>query len=216
MNRQPGSSPEEEIISKILGDGEAEAKRLLDNARRTETAERRKAEREAEKLRNEILGQAESKARAIRSKEAAAAQIQAKRQLLRAREQAISRVFAAIEDELAKVRENPEDYRRSLLTLAVEAISAVGGSEVILKINEQDRAMVEGAVYDQIVQDVMEKAGDGIVVRLEADPAVSGGGCVAASADGRVVFDNTFKRRLERMKPGLRSVIAKEVLKTNG
>jgi vacuolar-type H+-ATPase subunit E/Vma4 len=216
MNGQPGSSPEKEIIEKILGDGEAQAKRLLDNARRSEAAEQRKAEGEAEKLRKEILGQAESRARAIRSKEVATAHIQAKRHLLRAREQAISRVFTAIERELAKTRDSEEEYGRALLTLAVEAISAVGGPEVILKIDQQDRKIVEEALFDRIVHGVRKRTGSEISIKLESDPALRGGGCVAFSTDGRVVFDNTFGRRLERMKPTLRTMIAKEVLKTDG
>jgi vacuolar-type H+-ATPase subunit E/Vma4 len=216
MNREAGSSPEEEIVEKILNDGEAQAARVIDGARRSETAEKRKAQGEVEKLRKEVLAQAESKARALRSKEIASAKIEAKRLLLRAREEAVSKVFTAVEREVAKIRENREEYRRVLISLAVEAISAVGGSRVILRIDENDRALMDDAHVEQIIQGVAKRTGGKITVNLESDPVLHGGGCVAASADGRVIFDNSFRRRLERMKPELRSVIAKEVLKANG
>jgi vacuolar-type H+-ATPase subunit E/Vma4 len=216
MNGETGSSPEEEIVERILTDGEAQAARVIDGAKRSEAAEKRKAQGEAEKLRKEALAQAESKAKALRSKEIASAKIEAKRLLLRAREEAVSKVFSAVEREVAKIRENPEEYRRVLISLAVEATAAVGGSRVILRTGEDDQALMDDGTVEQIIQGVAKRTGSRITVNLESDPTLHGGGCVAASADGRVVFDNSFRRRLERMKPELRSVIAKEVLKANG
>lgn len=216
MNLHDAPSPEEKMVEKILQEGESQAKRLLDNARRTEAAELRKAEGEAEKVRAEILHQATAKAKALRSKEVASANVQAKRVLLRAREDAISGVFATLEQKLARLRDNPEEYRRALLALAIEAVSGVGASEVRLKIDEADRTLVDQTFVEQIAKGVADRTGGEATIKIETDAAVSGGGCVAMSADGRVVLDNSFGRRLERAKPELRSVIANEVLRVDG
>ena len=213
MSERPDTTPEEGIIEKILSDGESQAKRVIDNARRSERSEKRKAEAEAEKVRHEIVGRAEARARTVRSKVVATGQIEAKRIVLRAREDAISKVFAAIEQELQTLRRNAADYRTALANLAVEAISAVGGSEITLKIGKEDRDLADESLLDEIRKRAAEEVASQTSITIEFDPAVTGGGCVAVSGEGRIVFDNTFSRRLERMKPELRSVIVREVLK---
>jgi vacuolar-type H+-ATPase subunit E/Vma4 len=212
-DRTSGSA--EEIISKILDDGRAQAKRLIDNAKRSEASEKRKAEAEAKKIRDEIMKQADAKARAVRSKELATANIEAKRELLRAREDAITKVLLRIAQDLARVREHPEQYRQALLNLASEAVAAVGGVQVTLRVGVEDKGLADQSFLDEIKAALEAKSGDQVEISLEIDPALSGGGCVAVSKRGRIVFDNTYRRRLERMKPQLRSLIVREVLKTD-
>jgi vacuolar-type H+-ATPase subunit E/Vma4 len=215
MNGQPGSTPEHEIIDQILKDGEAQAKRVTDNARRSEQSELRRAEAEAKKVTDQILAQAEAKARAVRSKEVASAYIEAKRISLRAREQAITKVFVVIEQEIAKLKEDPRTYKEALLGLAAEAVLAVGQDEVGLRVGTRDKALVDDAFLTEVNRRVEADRADPVKVVLELDPEIEGGGCVAMSSDGRIVFDNTFRRRLERMKPELRAIVVKEVLKTD-
>jgi vacuolar-type H+-ATPase subunit E/Vma4 len=213
MNEEPSSRPEHEIIDKILSDGEAQAKRVVDNARRSEQSENRKAEAEAKKIRDQILAQADAKARTVKSKEIASAHIQAKRVSLRAREEAIAKVFDAIGQEVAKLRDNPQSYRDALLNLAAEAVSAVGAAEVRLKVGSGDAAIVDEAFLAEVGKRTEGGLQHPVNIRLEPDQGLEGGGCIALSTDGRIIFDNTFRRRLERMKPELRTVIVKEVLK---
>ena len=215
MNDQPGSKPEHEIIEKIMSDGEAQAQRVIDNARRSEQSERRKAEAEAKKIRDQVIGQAEAKARMWKSKEVASAHIEAKRISLKAREEAITKVFGAIEREVVKLKETPESYREALVNLAVEAVSAVGDAEVTLKVGTADAHIVDEAFLGEVEGRIGEDLNRAVKIVLERDPGLSGGGCIALSANGRIIFDNTFRRRLERLKPELRSVVVKEVLKTD-
>ncbi len=215
MIEQPDTVPEEGIVEKIISDGESQAKRVVDNARRSERSEKRKAESEANTIRKDIVGKAEAKAGTLKSKLIATGHIEAKRMVLRAREEAISKVFETIEQELHKIRENPAEYRKALTNLAVEAISAVVESEVTLKMGEEDKHLADDNLLEEIRQRACERAGRELSITLEIDPALTGGGCVAVSGQGRVNFDNSFSRRLERMKPALRSVIVREVLKTD-
>lgn len=208
-----GSAAEADMIDKILGDGRAQADRALENARRSAESEKRKVEAEAEKARQEILDRAARKVKALKSKDIATADIESKRLLLRAREQAILKVFGTIEAQLAAVREKPSEYKEALRSLAVEAVAAIAMPEVVLRVAKQDAALVDDAFVADVTELAAQCSRDDIRITLDLDPAVSGGGCVAASPDGRIVFDNTFRRRLERMKPTLRSLIAKEVLK---
>jgi vacuolar-type H+-ATPase subunit E/Vma4 len=216
MSDQQSEAGGEEIIQKILGDGEARAGHILDNAKRTADAEKRKAEAEAGKVRKEILDKAMRKAAALKSKEIAGAHIEAKRVLLRAREQAISRVFETIREALIKVHEDTPRYRKALVGLAVEAVRAIEDAQVTVVLGKDDEALTESDLVQEINGRLASEGLDGVSVEISIDPAVSGGGCLARSKDSRVIFDNTFARRLERLKPSLRSTIVSEVLKSDG
>lgn len=206
---------EDEIIGKILSDGRARAKRILDSAERSAESEKRKAEAEADRARKEIMGQVARKVEAARSKEVAGAHIEAKRIFLRAREEAISKVFEAIREELKRFRGDKSRYRDALITLGAEAVRAIGGPEVIVALGEEDRALAGAELAAEIEARLALEGSADVKVRIVIDAAVVGGGCLATSGDSRVIFDNTFPRRLERMKPSLRSTIVNEVLKSD-
>jgi V/A-type H+-transporting ATPase subunit E len=212
MSYETGQGSEDEIINKILGDGKARADRVLDNARRSADSENRKAEAEAERIRKEMLDQVARKARVLESKEIAGAHIEAKRILLRAREEAIERVFKMIREDLDKLHDDTSRYRQALVGLAAEAVRAIGEPEVVLAVGEEDGDLVESGLAKEIENSLASEGSDEVRIEMIVDPKVSGGGCVARSKDARVIFDNTFSRRLEREKPALRSTIVSEVL----
>jgi vacuolar-type H+-ATPase subunit E/Vma4 len=214
MSEIPDSAPEEEIIGKILADGEAQAKRVIDNARRAREVEERKAKAQAEKARAEVISQIERRIQTVKSREMATAQIEAKRILLKAREGAISKILGLLARELAKLRERPDEYREALKNLAVEAVGAVGESEVTLRLGKSDQGLADTGFVTEVTRRVNETGINEVTIELEFDPAVTGG-CIAISKQGRIVFDNTFTRRLERTKPSLRSMIVKEILRTH-
>jgi vacuolar-type H+-ATPase subunit E/Vma4 len=213
MSEEATRGNEEEIIGKILGDGRARADRVKENARRSADAEKRKAQAEAERIRKESLDRAKRKAAVHRSKEVAGGHVEAKRILLRAREEAISGVFDTIRQELEKIHRDTARYRKSLVRLAGEAVRAIGEPEVEVVIGKEDEDFAVGKLVSDIVEDLGSQGIKGIRIETVVDPGITGGGCVARSTDSRVIFNNTFERRLERMKPSLRSTIVSEVLK---
>jgi len=201
------------MVERILGDARSEADRAIKNAERSAEAERRKAEAEAGKAREEILERIRRKAEALKSKEIATANIEAKRMLLKAREQAIAGVLGKIAERLAEVRKDVPEYRKALRSLAVEAVTAVDLPVVTLRVAPEDVAIADGGFIEQVTADVKASTGKDVKISIEKDAELASGGCVAASEDGRIIFDNTFRRRLERIKPEFRSLIAREVLK---
>jgi vacuolar-type H+-ATPase subunit E/Vma4 len=213
MSEPVNSMPEEGMVEKIIGDARSEADRAIKNAERSVEAERRKAQNRAEAARQEILESVQRKADRLRSKEIASAQIESKRLLLKAREQAIAGVLEIIEQGVVELREDPSRYRKALRKLAAEAVTAVDLPEVLLRVAPEDAALTEGGFIAEVAGDVKTLSGRDVQIRIEIDSDLPSGGCIAASGDGRIIYDNTFRRRLERMKPGLRSLIVREVLK---
>ena len=206
MTDGQGTPPEAAIIGQIIGDAEDQARRLIENAGIGVTAEEKKAEREKARFEEDLRAGWDSRVEKIRTREVSTARIEARRLLLNARELAVARVFDEIRAGLGHLREDPGRYRESLKRLAVEAVSAVGGDEVVLRLSERDRGLADEA-FTKAVMEASGRAGDAGALKLEFHAVDSGGGCVAASPDGRVVFDNTFARRLERMRSELRSYI---------
>jgi vacuolar-type H+-ATPase subunit E/Vma4 len=216
MNEQASRGGEDEIIRKIMGDGEAKASRVLDSARRSAEGERRKAEAGAEKVRKEMLDQVKRKVDTLKSKEIAGGHIEAKRVLLRAREKAISRVFDTVREELDKFHHDGPRYRQALVNLAVQAVGAIGEGEVTLALGKDDEGLADDNLVSEIADRLDSQGTRGVKIKVVVDPSLVGGGCVARSKDSRIIFDNTFRRRLDRLRPSLRSVIVNEVLKSDG
>lgn len=214
MTEVYGTPPEAAITAEILADAEAQAGKIMENAGRSAAAEKNKTRMEIDKIRQDARAGWEAKVEKIRKREVSIARIEARRILLEAREQAVARMFAEIEEGLGHLREDPGRYRECLRTLAAEAVAAIGGEGVVLKFSEKDRGLADESLLGEIRAAVESVAG-GAVFRAEFAAGDNGGGCVAASADGRVVFDNTLGRRLERMRSGIRAMIVGKLVKTD-
>ena len=208
MTESQGTHPEAAIVDEIIGDARKQAQRLVDNAKMGVTAEEKKAEREVAKFEEDLRAGWDDRVEKIRTREVSTARIEARRLLLNARERAVVRVFEEIISGLGFMREDPGRYRDSLTRLAAEAVSAVGDEGIVLRLSERDRGLADEAFVQAVSDGVAADAGG---LRLEFDAADTGGGCFATSADGRVVFDNTFPRRLERMRSELRALIVAEL-----
>jgi vacuolar-type H+-ATPase subunit E/Vma4 len=204
--------PEAAITEKILADAHAQAERLIENAGRGASAERQKTDREIVKVEEDIRAGWNSKVEKVRMREVSTARIESRRILLNAREKAVTKMFDEIEQGLGRLRENPGRYREALRNLAAEAATAVGGDEVILRFSERDRGLVNDAFVNEVTGRV-KSIDESIRFRVEFDRDDTGGGCIATSADGRILFDNTFGRRLERLRPELRAMIVRELAK---
>jgi vacuolar-type H+-ATPase subunit E/Vma4 len=55
------------------------------------------------------------------------------------------------------------------------------------------------------------RSGGGVHVDVEFVCDSIDAGCVASTPDGRIVYDNTYQRRLERQRRSLRRAIQREI-----
>jgi len=214
MTENQGNPPEAAIIEQITGDAESQAEKLIESAKLSVTAEEKKTGREIEKFEEDLRSGWEARVEKIRTREVSTARIESRRILLNARERAVAAVFDEIKAGLGHLREDPVSYRESLRNLAVEAVSAVGGEEAVLRISERDRGFADDA-FAEDVRERLKTAAGGKSFRIEFDSGDSGGGCAATSADGRIMFDNTYGRRLERLRSEMRAKIVGELDKSN-
>jgi len=215
MSDQTVDTGEREIIASILTEADTQAQRKRAEADRAAQAELDKARRQAETVRGRIMKEAEQTASRAIAKENAAARAEARRVLLTAREELVGHALQEIDKRLKALREDPEQYRVSLANLAKEAILAVDQPEVILKVSAGDNAITDATFLEDVSRDVKAAGGHVNKVTLEVAPGDLGGGCVVTSGNGRVVFDNTFRRRLEREMPAVRAALIEEMKQTD-
>jgi vacuolar-type H+-ATPase subunit E/Vma4 len=210
MTQPEGTPPDAAITEKIIADAREQAEKLIRNAGVGAAAEQKKTEREIERIEQGARAGWDLRVEKIRMSEISTARIESRRILLDAREKAVSGLFAEIEEGLGCLREDRRRYRESLVVLAVEAVTAIGGSGVVLKFGETDRDIVDEAFLGEVRSGV-EGGAAGTDFTVEFADGEMGGGCVAASPDGRIVLDNTLGRRLEEMRPAIRATIVKEL-----
>lgn len=197
------------------GNLDALVERVLDRAREEATAivERggKAAEREtqrAEQERDDRRQAAEAALREIAERRTSSARAEAeqdkRRAEMKAREAAVESVFTEAVQALQHVH-GPAERRELLQKLVREGIRAVNAPAVRVRLNKAEREL---ALDPGFPKDI-----DGVSVALEEDTLDSAGGPVVTDASGRVVYENTFEARLERMRESLRRLVAETLLR---
>lgn len=211
MSNEATSQSELEIVRSIRSSTDAEVARVAEAARAQADSETARTQAEARAIEAEILAAAQETVRRHRTRELATAAVESRRMALWAREKRIAAVFARIEEDLRGVRDDPARYRQSLLALAVEAVFAAGGEAVRLQLAERDRPVADDVFIEAVREGARGRAGREVAIETEFVPDAIPDGCVASTPDGRVFYDNTYGRRLERNRRALRMAILREI-----
>ena len=196
----PQFSGVEQLAQAVVAQAEAEAKKIRESAEAT--ARQLVAEAELRASRQRENAAAANAARATRQKVSAlaATHLEARREVLRAREECIDRVFGAVEQRLEALRREPA-YARVLVSLVREAAAALEGDGELL---------VEASAADyELARQVLNAAAiDSHRVAVRSDERLLKGGCIVRQPDGRALYDNTFGSIVARHRLRLRAAIA--------
>jgi len=174
-----------ERADQILREAEAEASRIIEEARRRiEEMTRSRIEPEKLLLRRRIIGRAISEGR---------------RMIIMAKNEIVERAFEKAIEKLRKEAESKSEayvnFLRKSLERALEYVSGPDIDEVVIYANESDLSIIAGMIKDAQVN-----------VRLEKSPII--GGMNVLSVDGRKSYYGSIESRLEALKPILRERVA--------
>jgi V/A-type H+-transporting ATPase subunit E len=183
------------ITSKILSDAENAADSSLMNAEKTMQEIINKAKSEAEVIMKAAAEKAEKDAEDLKSRKVSAAELQGRKMLLSAKQEAIKRSFNAAIDKLKEMRS--EQY----LSFLVQEIVKIPNCEGYLILNAKDRENIG----ERLIKAVNEKLQAEKVV-LSNDTVQASGGFVLKK--GNVAINSTFETILDSMKDELTSKIA--------
>lgn len=192
----PVPQPQDALCAEILADARRESDEIVRRARQEGKALLAKAAADAEKARQERLDAAH--AEAARRKELILATIAVEAN--RMRSSRVEKVLQSVHDETSRRLAAREgfDYRQMLITLANGALGQMDGDAFIVKLSPPDRV----AFGDALAKSISRR------VQIIEDAAITGGGVVVETADGRQMWDNRLLARLERLWPELRRQIA--------
>ena len=196
-----------------IGNRKALADEILEDARRKAERNHERAGREARKILDAALADADrltagvldaARRRAERLTKAAGATVgqEVRRDLLAAQENELAKLFDQALERLE--RRKGYDYPATLAALAAEAIRAMDTGHVVLGFAEGVRLLAT----DEWLADVRRRASRDVAIDVSEEPEPIRGGVVVRSADGRLLVDNSFAARLARLRPELRRQVA--------
>jgi vacuolar-type H+-ATPase subunit E/Vma4 len=188
------------LIERVLAKAHEEAETMTERAEKAAGRELGQAEEQA-RMR---LDAAEAVAREavrdrLRAVKADARQTE-RRELMNAREDAVQAVFtdalrgmAVVEDRVAR--------RDLLVRLVGEGIRALATERVNVRLNAAEQALVRELGFPAEI--------DGALVAIDDLTVEVSGGPIVTDAEGRIVFENTFEARLDRVRDALRRKVAR-------
>lgn len=181
----------EERVGRILKTAEGECERISDESDR------------------QILNAVASELRAVRDRIIGNAELEGRKQLMQAREEAVSSVFEEAKDRLLRMTEGKDkavDYGEVLSKLVVEAAEAMGGEVFIVSANERDLQHLKNNL--KALENRIKESLEGGALRLDEKPIATMGGAIVRNDDGTKIYYNTFEGRLRKVRSGFEAEVA--------
>ena len=201
----PKEIPEEssEVLRKeILDQSEAEASEILKQAYIEAERIIQKAEQEAGRTRESIIKKAEMQAEGVRRKILSGVSMEIQQETLRARDDLLNDIFAAVLKKLEGLR-NTKSYIPYVKQFVLEGVSSLGGPSVTIIPGSTEKEILTTSMLAEIEKEANERTD--VHVRLNiSKETVDEGGVILVSEDGRIRFDNRFSSRMERFKRRMR------------
>jgi len=138
---------------------------------------------------------------------------QARLKILKHREEQIDNLLNEARDHLAEVSRDEVQYQELLLGLITQGLFQLLEDRVIVQCREEDRALVEAAIPQAVVnfKEASQRNVEIIISEKRHLSADSCGGVIMTSEKGNIQVCNTLNARLEmigqQMMPEIREVI---------
>jgi len=175
-----------------IKDSQAKSQQILEEARQ-------RAQRESEGIIAKANVEGESIRRSILSSKVRVNRLR----ILDEKNRIVEDIIHSVEDQLSSISKS-EQFEETAQRFVTEAVKAVDTDQPVVRIGFRDMSKrnLDG------VSKVLPKGGKLVVDEKPIDEL---GGVVATDTEGRVVFNNTFKSRLERLDNQLLTLISSTV-----
>ncbi len=195
------SVPLSKVINEVLQDALTNALKVLDAAENEafEVVDRVEREVLQELAQMEETGKASRQAAVQRI--LSTAEIQSKNMAIAAVEEEVNKIFDSVLEKIAKESGTPE-FKKMLSNLLDETVQVMG-RDIVVETNEAALPLLREVVAEKKY---------GVKVVVSDKPAQIVAGLRATSLDGSMRYDNSVEARLERLKPVLRTEIAKMLM----
>jgi V/A-type H+-transporting ATPase subunit E len=175
-----------------IKEAQAKAQQILEEARR-------RAQKESEEINAKAKVEAENVRRSILSSKVRVNRLR----ILDEKNRIVQDIIHTVEDQLSSIAPT-DQFENTAQRFVAEAVKAVESDQPIVRIGFKDATKKN---LDSISR-VLPKGGKLVI---DEKPIDNFGGVIATDPEGRVVFNNTFKSRLERLDNQLLTLIASTV-----
>ena len=201
MNRMSESL--EKLQNRILSDAKDQAEETTKEAQTKAQQVLEEARQRAQKESEEIIARANVDAEAIR-RSILSSKVRVNRlRILDEKNQIVQDIIHTVEDQLSSIAKS-EQFEDTAQRFVTQAVKAVDADQPVVRIGFRD---VSKKNLDGISR-VLPKGGKLVIDEKPIDDL---GGVVATDPEGRVIFNNTFKSRLERLDNQLLTLISSTV-----
>jgi V/A-type H+-transporting ATPase subunit E len=194
------SEPLGKLQNRILSDAKLKVDGIIKEAQNKANEIVQNGKQEAERETQEILAKAKLDAEAVR-RGILSSKVRANRlKILDEKNRIVEDIIKSVEDKLSDLSRSNQ-FQDTVKRLVSQAVDALGSDQSIVRIG-----------FKQISKNNLSDLGDslprGSKLVVEDHPIDSLGGVVASDPEGKVVFNNSFRARLERMDNELFTVIS--------
>lgn len=193
------SGSTETIRRKIISDGEKEADKIKAEAKEKSAEILKAARKRAKEMKEMELERIKKHIKETHRQTIAEKKVDYHRRIQVFKTELIDDTFKKAKEKLQKYAEKPA-YEATLNNLIIEAGVALGGGELVVKLDEKDKKRMSKRVLEKLSKEIQKrtKTETKIVVGEATIKAV--GGAIISTTKQRATVDNTFEARLERMK----------------
>ncbi|HTX92302.1 MAG TPA: V-type ATP synthase subunit E family protein [Anaerolineales bacterium] len=183
----------------VLDQAQAEAEKILAEARQKADDLRRQAREQASAERAKIIGQATLETERLHSQTIAITQLESRTIALEQREKLLLNVFETAREKLPEVQRDP-DYGEIAQRLLREALLQLGAGSATVHADK--------ATQKNLPPGLLERMSTELKMRIQVGkPLKDGIGVIVETGDGRRQYDNTLETRLKRIQDTLRSSV---------
>ncbi len=193
----------EKLQNRILSDARLKADSILkeaeEKASKIVEEARARARREADALVARARLDAEALRRSILSTTVRANRLR----ILGEKNKLIQFVMSSVEEKLTSLGKSG-DFQDSLKRMVAEAATAIGSDEPIVHVGFP-------GVSKKDLDNIGSALPKGAKLLVEDNPIDQLGGVIASDPQGRVIFNNSFRARLDRMETQLLSIVSSTI-----
>jgi len=195
----------EKLQNRILSDAKVQAEDIIRDAEEKARQTLEQAKTRALKEADETLSRARLEAEALR-RGILSSKIRANRlRILDEKNRIVQQVIQSVENVLADITAD-ERFSDTLKRFVTEAVEAVGVDEPIVRIGFRE---ISKNQTDAIGKSVSK--GTKLVIDEQALDGL--GGVVASDPEGKIVYNNSFKARLDRLDSQLLTLISSTIFR---
>jgi vacuolar-type H+-ATPase subunit E/Vma4 len=193
----------EKLHNRILSDAKLKAEEAIKETEAKAQQLIEEARQRAQKESDEIITKANVEAEAIR-RSILSSKVRVNRlRILDEKNRIVQDIIHTVEDQLSRIASS-EQFENTAQRFVTEAVKAVDSEQPIVRVGFRDapKKNLDG------ISRILPKGGKLVIDEKPIDDL---GGVVATDPEGKVVFNNTFRSRLERLDNQLLTLISSTV-----